>query len=307
MKTLCGDEVITMKQTSFDRRFDCTVNVLLMFLLLIVAYPLYFVVIASISTPAQVITGHVVLWPKGLTFAGYQKIIEYERVWIGYRNTIIYVVLYTKLSVSVTMLSGYALTRKSLRGRGVIMFLILLTMYFSGGLIPTFLWMNELKLVGSPLAVIILGSVSAYNIVIARTFISSNIPEELYEAAVLDGCTHFQFFNHIVLRLSPALLAVLTLFAAVGQWNSWFNAMIYLRDQNQMPLQLVLRDLIISESAFANAADMANQGEDAAQQALVAEQIKYAMIIVSTLPIMCLYPFVQRYFVKGIMIGSIKG
>lgn len=297
-----------MKSTRFDRNFDRTVCVLLVLLLLVVLYPLYFVVIASVSDPSLVSTGKVSLYPRGMTFEGYKKVIEYDKIWVGYRNTIFYVILYTLLSVSITMAAGYVVSRKNLVGRSAIMLFMTFTMFFGGGMVPTYLLVNGMGLVGNPTVIVIMGCVNVYNIIIARTFMSQSIPDELFEAASIDGCSHFQFFFHIVLRLSPALLSVLTLFAAVGQWNSWFNAMIYLRDPNHMPLQIVLREIIISESNLAQNTDAgAMMGEDTARQALLVESMKYAVIIVSTLPIMCLYPFMQKYFVKGIMIGSIKG
>lgn len=297
-----------MKSTRFDRNFDRTVCVLLVLLLLVVLYPLYFVVIASFSDPSLVSTGKVSLYPRGITFEGYKKVIEYDKIWVGYRNTIFYVILYTLLSVSITMAAGYVVSRKNLVGRSAIMLFMTFTMFFGGGMVPTYLLVNGMGLVGNPAVIVIMGCVNVYNIIIARTFMSQSIPDELFEAASIDGCSHFQFFFHIVLRLSPALLSVLTLFAAVGQWNSWFNAMIYLRDPNHMPLQIVLREIIISESNLAQNTDAgAMMGEDTARQALLVESMKYAVIIVSTLPIMCLYPFMQKYFVKGIMIGSIKG
>ena len=297
-----------MKSTRFDRNFDRTVCVLLVLLLLVVLYPLYFVVIASFSDPSLVSTGKVSLYPRGITFEGYKKVIEYDKIWVGYRNTIFYVILYTLLSVSITMAAGYVVSRKNLVGRSAIMLFMTFTMFFGGGMVPTYLLVNGMGLVGNPAVIVIMGCVNVYNIIIARTFMSQSIPDELFEAASIDGCSHFQFFFHIVLRLSPALLSVLTLFAAVGQWNSWFNAMIYLRDPNHMPLQIILREIIISESNLAQNTDAgAMMGEDTARQALLVESMKYAVIIVSTLPIMCLYPFMQKYFVKGIMIGSIKG
>lgn len=296
------------KNISFDKTFDRVVVCILIIFLLIVAYPLYFVIIASISTPSAVVSGQVILLPKGFSLEGYRKIIEYKQIWKGYANTIIYVILQTLLSVSVTMMAGYALSRKKYPGRTAITVYLTIPMYFSGGLIPTYLWMDKMGLVGNPLVIVLLGAVSVYNVFIARSFIASNIPDELYEAASMDGCSHVKFFLSVVLPLSPAILAVLTLFSAVGQWNSWFNAMLYLKDEAQMPLQAVIRQLITSQSALALATDTgALQGEDMVQQALLTESIKYAVIIVSTLPIMCLYPFVQRYFVKGIMIGSVKG
>ncbi len=297
-----------MKKNTYDFYFDLVVVTVLVIFMLLVLYPLYFIIIASISDPAQVSVGRVTLFPQGFTLAGYQKVIEYGAIWVGYRNTIIYVIGYTLLSVSLTMLAGYALSRKNLVGRRGIMLFMTFTMFFSGGLIPTYLLVNSIGLNGKPIVVILMGAVSVYNIIIARTFMKASIPDEIYEAAVLDGCNHTRFFWHVVLGLSPALLAILTLFAAVSQWNSWFTAMIYLRKEQYIPLQLVLRDIIISASTFMSETDAgAMMGDDAAQQAMLVESMKYAVIIVSTLPIMCLYPFVQKYFVKGIMIGSIKG
>ncbi len=297
-----------MKPTRFDRNFDYVVAALLTLLLLTVLYPLYFVVIASVSDPSLVATGQVALYPRGVTLAGYQKVIEYEKIWTGYRNTIFYVLAYTALTVSITMAAGYSLSRSKLPGRRGIMLFMTFTMFFGGGLVPTYLLVNSLGLVGKPITIVLMGAVSVYNIIIARTFMTQTIPDELFEAASMDGCTHFRFFFYIVLPLSPALLAVLTLFAAVGQWNSWFNAMIFLREPTQMPLQIVLREIIISESSLAQNTEAGSMmGEDAVRQALLVESMKYAVIIVSTLPIMALYPFVQKYFVKGIMIGSLKG
>ncbi len=297
-----------MKRSITDKRFDIGVVILLLFLLLVVAYPLYFVIIASVSDPAKVSQGKVLLYPIGITLEGYRKVIEYSQIWVGYRNTLVYVVCYTVLSVGLTLMAGYAVSRRTLPGRKGIMLCMVFTMFFSGGLIPTYLLINQLGLVGNPLIVVLMGAVNVYNIIIARTFIQSAIPEDMFEAAAIDGCSHARFFMNVVVPLSPALIAVLTLFAAVAQWNSWFNAMIYLRDKSHMPLQIVVRELIVSESSLANnteAGDM--MGENAALQALLVESMKYALIIVSTLPIMLVYPFLQKYFVKGIMVGSIKG
>jgi putative aldouronate transport system permease protein len=205
------------------------------------------------------------------------------------------------------MTAGYALSRKNVPGKGFITGYMTFTMFFNGGLIPTYLLMKNLHLEGKPIIIILMGSVNVYNIFIARTFLQSNIPDELFEAATIDGCDHFHFFWKMVLPLSPALIAVMVLFAAVGQWNSWFNAMIYLRKQTQMPLQLILRDIIVSAEAFLREMQIDSMGDDVAQIALLVESMKYAVIIVSTFPVMCLYPFIQKYFIRGVMIGSIKG
>ncbi|WP_168119992.1 carbohydrate ABC transporter permease [Paenibacillus sp. HB172176] len=296
-----------IKSTSRDRVYDVINTILLMALLLIVAYPLYFVVIASISDPKLVATGRVLLWPQQFSFKGYLEVVKYGPIWTGYRNTLIYTTAFTVISVMVSLMAGYALARKPFPGKTAITAFMLLTMFFNGGLIPTYLLMREIGLYGNPLIIVLLGAVNVTNIIISRTFIKSSIPEELYEAAQIDGCTHVSFFFRIVLPVSQALIAVLVLFAAVSQWNSWFNAMIYLNDEAHMPLQMVLRDLIVSQSALSTASNTDSMGGDAAAQIYLVESMRYAVIIVSTLPIMCFYPFVQKYFVKGVMIGSVKG
>lgn len=290
-----------------DRAFNIGINIFLFLLFLTIAYPLYFIIIASFSDPSLVSAGKVLLIPKNVTFDAYKKVIEYESIWTGYRNTIFYTFFFTILSLFMTMTAGYGLSRKNVPGKGIIMAFMTFTMFFNGGLIPTYLLMRNIGLEGKPIIIILMGCVNVYNIIIARTFLQSNIPDELFEAATIDGCDHFKFFRIMVLPLSPALIAVMVLFAAVGQWNSWFNAMIYLRNQNQMPLQLILRDIIVSVEVFAREMQMDAMGDDMARLALLAESMKYAVIIVSTLPVMCLYPFIQKYFVRGIMIGSIKG
>ena len=296
-----------MKFKREDIVFNFVVTTILAILFLSVAYPLYFIIIASFSDPTLVGSGQVVLFPRRITLAAYKKVMEYGAIWTGYRNTIIYTVFFTLLSLFMTMTAGYALSRKNYPGKGIVMAYMTFTMFFNGGLIPTYLLMRSIRLEGNPLIIILMGSVSVYNIIIARTFLQANIPDELFEAATIDGCDHFRFFRIMVIPLSPALIAVMVLFAAVSQWNSWFNAMIYLRSQSQMPLQLILRNIIVSAEAFLREMQMDTMGDDVAQMAMLAEGMKYAVIIVSTLPVMCLYPLVQKYFIKGVMIGSIKG
>lgn len=295
-----------MKKSLFDFWFDIFLYIILGLILFLVAYPLYFILIASVSDPIEVTSGRVTFYPVRFNFDSYKKVLEYRQLWIGYRNTLIYTTCYTLLSVTVTLMAGYALSRKELIGRNIIMAYMVFTMFFSGGLIPTYLLVRSLGLLGKPIIIIILGSVNVYNIIIARTFIQSTIPNELFEAASMDGCGHTRFFFSVVLPLSPALIAVLTLFAAVAQWNSWFNALIYLNRQELMPLQMVLRDIIVSQATFLREMAMDVIGEDFAREALLAETMKYAVIVVASLPILALYPFLQKYFVKGIMIGSLK-
>jgi putative aldouronate transport system permease protein len=296
-----------MKTKNSDIAFDTVVTVILFLFFLIVAYPLYFIIIASFSDPSLVGAGKVLFFPRGITFGAYKKVIEYQSIWVGYRNTLIYTFFFTILSLFMTITAGYGLSRKNLPGKKWIMAYYMFTMFFNGGLIPTYLLVRNIHLNGNPLILIILGSVNVYNIIIARTFLQSNIPDELFDAAVIDGCSHFRFLATMVVPLSPALIAVMTIFSAVAQWNSWFNALIYLRETSQMPLQLILRNIIVSIDAFMREMQFSSQADDASFVANIAEGMKYAVIMVSTIPIMCLYPFVQKYFIKGMMIGSIKG
>lgn len=300
-----------MKPTRSDRVFDIIVMLFLSLLLFIVAYPLYFIIISSVSSPTAVMSGQVFLWPVDFSLGGYQRVFEYTDLWIGYRNTIFYVFGFTVLSVSLTLCSGYALSRKGMPGQRGIMLFMTFTMYFGGGIVPTYLLVSSLGMVNNPLTLIILGSVNVYNIIVTRTFMKINVPEVLFEAASLDGCSHFQFFFHVALPLSPAIIAVMVLFSAVNMWNSWFNAMLYIRDPNLMPLQYKLRTLLLNstkalmDTSGGSASLMGSDSGNANLQMI--EAMKYAIIIVSSLPIMCLYPFVQKYFIKGIMIGAIKG
>lgn len=290
-----------------DRVLDGIILAVLLILLVLTAYPLYFVVIASFSDPAKVVAGEVALWPKGFTLAGYERVTGYEKLWMGYRNTVVYTVFHTAIATLVTLLTGFALSRRSLPGRRGIQLFMAFTMYFSGGMVPSYLLLKNLGFVQNPAAYVLIGVVSVYNVIITRTFMESNIPDTLVEAAQIDGCNMSRFFVSIVLPLSPAIVAILVLFYAVGQWNSWFNAMLYLRD-DQMPLQNVLRNILSTSTlTFEMGAEASYGSSDADAQTLLVESMRYAVIIVSTLPVMCLYPFVQRYFIKGVMVGAIKG
>ena len=296
-----------MQQLRSDRILDGIILTIMILLLLVTIYPLYFVVIASFSDPTQVVAGNVVLLPSGFTLEGYRRVIEYDRLWIGYRNTIFYTISHTVVATFVTLLTGFALSRRSLPGRRGIMLFMAFTMYFSGGMIPSYLLLRNLGFVGNPILYVLIGTVSVYNVIIARTFMESNIPDTLVEAASIDGCNMTRFFFSVVLPLSPAIIAILALFYAVGQWNSWFNAMLYLRDE-QMPLQNVLRNILKTSNLTAEMGAASSIGSsDADAQMILVESMRYAVIIVSSLPVMCLYPFVQRYFIKGIMVGAIKG
>ncbi len=288
-----------------DRVFDA-VNVLVMcVLLLIFVWPLWFVLIASFSAPSQVWLGNVVLLPKEFTTAAYEAVLDYGAIWVGYRNTIFYTAAGTVLNLVMTICAAYPLSRRDFMPRNVLMFLFMLTMYFSGGLIPTYLVVGKLHLLNTPWAMMIPGAVSIYNVIITRTYFVNNIPQSMHEAAKLDGANSFQFLLRVVLPLSKPVLAVIGLYYAVGHWNDFFSALIYINDKNLMPLQSFLRDLLMT-----NKMSLSNmQGLDAAASEAklqLAQTLKYSAIIVSTVPVLCIYPFIQKYFVKGVMIGAVK-
>ncbi|GIP39530.1 sugar ABC transporter permease [Paenibacillus sp. J31TS4] len=287
-----------------DVLFDLFTYGFLSALLLAVLYPLYFVVISSISNPDFVNQGNVTLYPRGVTFEGYRRIFADAQVWLGYRNSLLYTVLGTILNVILTLTAGYALSRSDLVGRNGFMLLIVFTMFFSGGLIPTYLLVKGLGLVNTVWAMILPNAVSAYNVIITRTFFQTSIPGELLEAAKMDGCSNTRFFLGIVLPLAMPIVAVMILFSAVGHWNAYFQALIYLKDEGLQPLQIVLRKILIhNEASEAMMDDIVNQAE----LVKMAETMKYGMIIVSSLPVLVLYPFLQKYFMKGVLIGSLKG
>ncbi|WP_409345938.1 carbohydrate ABC transporter permease [Paenibacillus sp. MBLB4367] len=296
-----------VRRSRADVVYDVINVTFLALLLVIVLYPLYFVVIASFSDPAAVGTGKVVLFPAGFNLYGYDLIFKYKQLWIGYRNTVFYTIGGTALSVSLTLMTAYAFSRKDMVGRGFIVTLFIIPMFIHGGLIPTYLLVRKLHLIDNPLTVIILGCVSMWNIIITRTFFQSTIPQELFEAAKMDGCGNIGYFTKVVLPLSKAIIAVLVVFSAVGHWNSFFNALIYLNDRNLIPLQLVLREILTSQTQMMQQLELGIGDQDMAQKTFLAESVKYGIIIVSSLPVFCIYPFAQKYFVKGVMIGSLKG
>ncbi|MDL2231990.1 carbohydrate ABC transporter permease [Ruminococcaceae bacterium OttesenSCG-928-L11] len=295
-----------IKPTRGDRVYDVINTVLLVVLGLLVLYPLYFVLIASISNPDAVNSGKIIFYPMGVTFEGYQKLFEDSRIWIGYRNTILYTVVGTTLNVSITLLAAYPLSRTDLDGRKYITFFFLFTMFFNGGLIPTFLVVQSLGLYNTPWVLVLLGAVSVYNMLIARSFFENSIPQDLHEAAAIDGCGNIGFFFRIVLPLSKALIGVMVIYYGVTHWNQYFNALIYVSKREYQPLQMVLREILIQNSATQMAFDESMM-EELLRRERYAELIKYGVIVVASLPILCVYPFVQKYFEKGVMIGAVKG
>lgn len=286
-----------------DRIFDILNYVFLTLCLLIVAYPLYFIVIASVSDPTAVYAGKVILWPARFTLEGYQRILDYESFFAGYRNTVIYTVVGTAVNVLITIPGAYALSRKDLVGRNLFMMGVTFTMIFSGGLIPTYLLVISLNLYNTMWALILPVAVSAWNLIVARTFFQQTIPDELLEAATLDGAGNTQFFLRVVLPLSKSIIAVMVLFYAVNHWNSYFNALIYLKSAEKYPLQLVLRNILFENSL----GDMVEDASTLALQQRLGDLIKYGIIIASSLPLLILYPFLQRFFIQGVMIGAVKG
>lgn len=271
---------------------------------LLILYPLWFVVIASFSDPNLVSTGQVIFLPKGITFEGYRYILRDRRIWTGYRNTILYTFFGTSLAIFITIPAGYVLSRKDMLGRSFVMSLLLVTKFFSGGLIPTYFVVKWLHLTNTPYVLIILGSFSVFNLILCRTFFDNTMPIELQEAAEIDGCSIPQYFFQVVIPLSKAIIAIMVLYYAVGHWNSFFNGLIYVTDNKLYPLQLILRDILINGQSIDP--DMTDP-EQLVLLRQIARSIKYGVIIVSSLPVLALYPFVQKYFVKGVMIGSVKG
>lgn len=286
-----------------DKIFDFFLYTIATILIIITLYPMYFIVIASISNPTSVSNGELFFLPKGINFKAYKELAGYAKLWIGYRNTIIYVVLGTIVTLVVNIPTSYALSRKGLYGKKLFTFFYLLPMFFTGGLIPTYLAVKDFHLLDTVWVMVVPFSVVTYYIIVGRTFFNNSIPDDLWEAAQLDGCGYIGFFFRVVLPLSKAVIAVIALWAAVGQWNSYFNALIYLRSENLQPLQIILRNILISNQTIS----AMTTGAAAVEAKQMADLIKYAVIVVSSAPIMCMYPFVQKHFNQGVMLGSLKG
>lgn len=296
-----------VQQTRQDIIFDVIWYIILILLGIIVLYPLYFMVIGSFSDPNQIRAGNVVFWPRGFNLDGYAKMFQDTSIWVGYRNSIFYTVVGTAFSIMLTVMVAYPLSRKYFSGRKVIMTFLLITMYFSGGMIPSYLLLRDLHLLNTWWVFILAGAVSTYNIIVAKSFMGAGIPSELEEAASIDGCSQFKFFFSFVLPLSKAVIAVLVLYYGVAQWNNFMKGLLYLTDTNKYPLQLILRSKLLSTSAML-AQNITEENLILLEKAQrEAELMKYAAIIISSVPVLAIYPFLQKYFVKGIMIGSVKG
>lgn len=279
--------------------------VLLALLLVIVLYPIIYIISCSFSSGSALMAGRVRLLPVEFTFDSYKAVFKYQSIWSGYKNSVIYTIVGALISIVFTLFAAYPLSRDDFRGQKLFTGLFLFTMMFSGGLIPTYLLVRNLKLIDTMWAIVLPGAVSAYNMIVARTFFKQTIPKELMEAAEMDGCSDFKFFSRIVIPLSTPIVAVLCLWVAVSLWNSYFNPMIYINSEDKYPLQLVLRRILLMSQVNLNSSSVDPQV--IAKNQYLSEMLKYGTIIISTLPLMVIYPFVQKYFVKGVMIGAVKG
>lgn len=274
--------------------------------LLATLYPLYFVFIASFSDPHAVANGRVFLLPKDISLIAYERIFDYKLIWLSYGNSIYYTVFGTLINVAMTIVAAFVLSRKNFIGGKLFTWVILFTMYFGGGVIPAYLNLRSLKLLNTVWAIVLPGAVSTYNLLVARTFMNTSIPYEMQEAAMIDGASYIKFLLKIVLPLSAPIIGVLTLYYAVGHWNSYMNALLYLRDREKYPLQMVLREILI-QNQYTTADVAATDPEQMLYMEKLREGMKYSLIVVASVPMLVLYPFLQKFFVKGVMLGSVKG
>lgn len=300
-----------MKKRKHIELFDVCNTAFMLLMLLIIIYPLYYTVIASVSSANAVAGGDVVWKPVGFTWAAYEHVFTYKPIWVGYANTIYYTVLGTIYNLVLTIPAAYALSKKNLPCRNFIMTLFLITMYFGGGMVPAYLQIKNMGLLNSRIVLIILGGVSVYNLIVTRTYFSSSISESLYEAADIDGAGEFRKFVSIAIPLAKPIIAVMLLYYAVSRWNGYFDALLYVSDRELQPLQLILRRVLILNESAVNAALASNTASveelmDAVKRSELAYIVKYAVVFVASAPLLIAYPFVQKYFVKGVMIGAVK-
>lgn len=291
-------------RTGSDIWFEILVFTIMTVFLILCLYPLYFVLIASISDPQYVLTGNVILFPRGVSLEGYMRILRDSRIWTGYWNTIVYTTVGTTINVVITIMGGYALSRKEMPGRRIILFFIVFTMFFNGGMIPTFMVVRGLGLLDTIWAMVLPNALQVMNLLIARTYFEVNIPDELVDASMIDGCSTLRFFGMIVVPLSGAIIAVMILFYAITHWNSFFNALLYLTSPDRHPLQIILRNILLTNQPDAA---MVDDVATIMERQRLFGLIQYGVIVVGSAPLLMMYPFVQRYFVTGVMIGSIKG
>lgn len=300
-----------MRKINSDKVFGFVNGLLLILILLIMVYPLYFVIIASVSDPIQVGQGKLVLLPKGFTLDSYKEAFREKQIWVGYRNSIYYTVVGTLFNLFLTVPTAYALSKKKMRFHGALTFYYVFTMYFGGGLLPYYLLVKEMGLINKPYTLIVLGGLSVYNVVVTRTYFANSIPESLYEATEIDGGSEFDNFFRIALPLSKPIIAVIALYYAVGRWNDYFTAMIYTAKKAYQPLQTVLRGILLEGEMTLGRIDINILSEEEmayyVRKSFLVESMKYSIIFIASLPMLIAYPFVQKYFVQGVMIGSVKG
>lgn len=289
-----------IRDSSGDRLFVGVVTFITAVILVLVAYPLVYVLSSSFSDGEAVMAGRVYLWPVDISLDGYRMVFNDNSISTGFRNSLVYMAVGTCINMIMTTLLAFPLSRRKLPGRNLIMFMVAFTMFFSGGLIPTFLVVEKLGMVDTLWAMVIPNAVSTFNMIIMRTYFQNSLPEELFESAALDGCSNFRFLLRIALPLSTPILAVLVLYYAVAHWNSYFNALIYLRSSSNISLQLALRNILLANQ-------ISGGGDSFGEMVKIGITVKYAVIVVSSLPVVVLYPFIQKYFIKGIMVGAIKG
>lgn len=293
-----------VRKSNSDKVFLNISTVILVLSMFVVLVPLLNIVAASFSNPVAVSNGKVWIWPVDFTLDSYKNVMKYEAVWLGYRNTIFYTVVGTIMNVIVTLFCAFPISQRRFAGRKFVNKMLFITMVFSGGMIPNYLLVKQLHMLNTVWAILIPGLVTAYNVTITRSYIETNIPQELEEAARVDGCSPLQFFSKFVIPLSKPIIAVITMYYAVSHWNEYFNAFLYLIDKELYPLQTFLRDILINSKLDGS---MIDDPEVAAMMQAQSEALKYSIIVVATLPLMCVYPLVQKHFVKGVMVGSVKG
>ena len=297
-----------------DRIFDKFNVILMLIIMLLMLYPLYFTVIASVSDPYAVVKGQVYLWPKGLTIEPYTNVFKDNRIWTGYRNTVFYTLFGTLWNLILTIPAAYVLSKKKMPMRGFLATYFLIPMYFGGGLIPTYLQVKNPRLINTPLTLIILCGLNIYNMIVTRVYFQTSIPEDLYESARIDGAGDFRTFFRIALPLAKPIIAVMALFYAVDRWNDYFTALVFVSNVDLQPLQMVLRGILLLNQTALQTLDTKSMNEgdielmlDLARRTYMAEAMKYSLIFIASAPLLIAYPFVQKYFVKGVMIGSLKG
>ncbi len=294
------------KISGSDRIYLAIVYTFLAVFTITILYPLLYVVSCSFSDPEALIQGRVFFLPVNPGLQGYQTVFESAKIWLGYRNTIFYTITGTFVGTALTITAAYVLSRKEFPAKSAVTCLFTVTMFFGGGTIPTYLWIRDLHMLNTFWAIILPGAVSAWLTFVGKTFIQSSVPEELFEATCLDGGSYIQFFTKVILPLSKPILAVLALNYAIGLWNSYYSALIYLSDANKYPLQIILRDILIQNQIdYSKAANMDINAQQHKQY--LAELLKYSLIVVSSAPMLAIYPFIQKYFIKGVMIGAVKG